>query len=159
MQEPTIIKKEGYTETDEVEESFVEEIPSQYYGDPKKQIHFINRFLSKHAKSKQSVLELMSKDNGCKIIKPQNWIMNPAGSLIHPGQLFEAYNVSNSSGVRCVICKDVLDWNTILEHLQGSYNKGHKLSTEKTIKLFAREFYNWNYRDSKFTYRGEDIKA
>ena len=140
-------------------ESFTEIVPSMNMGDPEKQIHFINRFLAKHIKSKLSVLEIMIKDNGCKLVKPQNWIFSPSGSMIHPGQLFEAYNMLNQGHLRCVMCNEVFDLNTILEHLQGTYEKGHKLSTEKTIKLFAREFYNWDFRNNIWTYKGEDIKV
>ena len=133
--------------------------PSINMGNPADQIHFINRFLSKHTKSKLSVLEIMIKDNGCKLIKPQNWILNPGGSMIHPGQLFEAYNMLNQGHMTCVLCNEVFTPDTILEHLQGTYEKGHKLSTEKTIKLFAREFYNWDFQDNTWTYLGENIKA
>ena len=140
-------------------ESSMEIVPSMDMGDSANKIHFINRFLSKHTKSKQSIIELMAKDNGCKIIQPQNWIMSPSGSLIHPGQLFEAYNMSPQGHLRCVLCNEVFDLNTILEHMQGTYEKGHKLSTEKTIKLFAREFYNWDFRNNIWTYKGEDIKV
>lgn len=162
MLKPTTIEKEGYTEEIEQEESFVEEIPAAYYGDPKNQIHYINRFLSKHTKSKLSVLELMVKDNGCKIIKPQNWIVNPAGELVHPGQLFLAYNMVPQGNLRCVICNNIFNFNTILEHLQGTYENGHKLSTAQTIDLFSREFYDWNvknsYEKSGFEYKGSDIE-
>ena len=133
--------------------------PSVDMGDPKNKIHFINRFLSKHTKSKLSVLEIMARDNGCKIIPKHNFIIDCAGRMILPGQLFESYNILNTDGLRCVICKNVLDWNTILAHLQGNFQHGHNLSTHDTIKLFGREFYSWDYRNSKFSYRGEDIEA
>ena len=139
-------------------EPSMEVIPPMNMGNPENQIHYINRFLSKHTKSKLSVLELMIKDNGCKLIKPQNWILNPAGSMVHPGQLFEAYNMVPQGNIRCVLCSEVFDFNTILEHLQGTYEKGHKLSTEKTIKLYAREYYNWSWYDNRYTYNGEDVK-
>ena len=132
-------------------------VQSMSMGNPADQIHFINRFLSKHTKSKLSVLEIMIKDNGCKLIKPQNWIFSPSGSMIHPGQLFEAYNMLNQGHLRCVICNEIFSLDTILEHLQGTYEKGHKLSTEKTIKLFAREFYNWDFHNNTWTHNAEDV--
>ena len=132
-------------------------VQSMSMGNPADQIHFINRFLSKHTKSKLSVLEIMIKDNGCKLIKPQNWIFSPNGSMIHPGKLFEAYYMINQGNLRCVICNEIFNLNTILEHLQGTYEKGHKLSTEKTISLFKREFYSWEFRNNQWSYRGDPI--
>ena len=140
-------------------ESSMEIIPSMDMGNAENQIHFINRFLAKHTKSKLSVLEIMIKDNGCKLVKPQHWIFSPSGSMIHPGQLFEAYNMLNQGQLRCCICNEIFSLDTVLEHLQGTYEKGHKLSTEKTISLFKREFYNWALRDNIWTYKGEDIKV
>ena len=135
----------------------MEIIPSMDMGNPENQIHFINRFLAKHTKSNLSVLEIMIKDNGCKLVKPQNWIFSPSGSMIHPGQLFEAYNMLNQGYLRCCICNEVFDLNTILEHLQGTYQKGHSLTTEATIKLFGREFYSWNFHNNIWTHKGEDV--
>jgi len=138
---------------------FVEVIEAQYYGDPNNQVHQINKFLSKHIKSKKSVLELMADDNGCKIIPKFNFIISPAGTMIFPGQLFEAYNMINTGGIRCSICKEILNLNTILAHLQGNYQKGHNLSTEKTIKLFGREFYNWEFSNGVFRYGGTKVET
>ena len=135
----------------------MEIVASMDMGNPENQIHFINRFLAKHTKSKLSVLEIMIKDNGCKLVKPQNWIFSPSGSMIHPGQLFESYNMLNQGQLRCCICNEIFSLDTILEHLQGTYEKGHKLSTENTVKLFAREFYNWELRDNIWTHDGEDV--
>jgi len=139
---------------------YVTVVPSEDYGDPKKQIHMINRFLSKHTKSKLSVLEIIAKDNGCTIVKDHKFIIDCAGRMILPGQLMEAYGLVNTGGVRCVICKDILDWNTMLAHLQDGFGEhGHKLTTKDTIKLFARNFYDWSWHNSTFTYRGENIET
>ena len=73
------------------------------YGDAKKTIHPINKVLQESKTKNKSVLEILVKANHCKIIQPQNWIINPAGSLIHPGQLFMAYDMTPHGNIKCVI--------------------------------------------------------
>jgi len=137
---------------------FMEIVPATDYGDPKNRIHPINRVLQAYRGKKLSVLEILAKESGCTIVPKHNFIIDCAGRLILPGQLFEANGLVNST-VRCVICKNVFDFNTILAHLENDFRDGHELSTQEVIKLFAREFYNWEYRDSRFSYRGEDIEV
>ncbi len=131
------------------------------YGDTEKTIHPINKVLQAYKGKKLSVFEILAKDSGCHIIPKYNFIINSAGRMILPGQIFESYGIMNGN-VRCTICTDVFDWNNILVHLQDDFQKGHHLSTEKTIKLFAREFYAWETKRTLgkpgYTYRGSDIK-
>jgi len=134
---------------------YVEIIDSVNNGAP---IHPINKVLQANKDKNLSVLQILAKDSGCTIDTKYNFIIDCAGRLILPGQLMEAYGIMNSP-VRCVICQDSLEWNTILAHLQDDFQNGHNLNTEKTIKIFSKEFWNWEYSDSRFTYRGEGIEA
>ncbi|MCH7648220.1 MAG: hypothetical protein IIA83_06410 [Thaumarchaeota archaeon] len=139
-------------------EPSMEIIPATDYGDPKNRIHPINKVLQESKSKNMTVLEILAKDSGCKINKKYSFIEDVAGRVILPSQLFESYGLLNGN-VRCTICKDVFDWNTIMIHLEDDFRNGHKMNTSSVIRLFASEFYNYEYRNGKFQYKGEDIAA
>ena len=128
---------------------YVTIVEAQDYGDPEKAIHPVNRILSKSKAKNKTVLEILVNDAGCKFIPKHNFILDAAGRLILPGQLMECYAILPGT-VRCPVCALSSDWNTILAHLQGDFQKGHKLNTDKTIKLFKDEFWNWSYRNGSW---------
>jgi len=129
---------------------FATEMPAIDYGDPEKSIHPVNRVLQKNKSKNKTVLEILVKDAGCEFIPKHNFILDGAGRSILPGQIMEVYGLLSSGGLRCPECTEVYDWNTIFAHLQGDFQRGHKLNTEKTIKLFSQEFWNWRWFDGHF---------
>ena len=48
------------------------------HGDTKNTIHPINKVLQASKEKNKTVLEILVKDNNCKIIQPQNWIIELA---------------------------------------------------------------------------------
>jgi len=119
------------------------------FGNSENKIHTVNRILSKSKAKNKTVLEILIKDAGCKLIPGHNFILDGADRLILPGQILEYYGILPGTQ-RCPICADSYDWNTLLAHLQGDFQKGHKLNTDKTIKLFKDEFWNWSYRNGSW---------
>ena len=124
-------------------------VEARDYGDPEKTTHPVNRVLKKSKAKNKTVLEILVNDTGCKFIPNHNFILDNGGRLILPSQIMEVYGLLPGV-LRCPECADVYDWNTILAHLQGDFQKGHKLNTEKTIKLFQDEFWNWRWFNGRF---------
>lgn len=127
---------------------FTTEMPARDYGS-KKSIHAVNHILQKNKSKNKTVLEILVNDTGCKFIPNLNFILDHAGRLVLPSYVMEAYGFIPSS-LRCPKCANVQDWNTIFAHLQGDFQDGHNLNTDKTIKLFSEEFWNWRWYDGKF---------
>jgi len=128
---------------------YVTEVPAEEYGDGTKRIHLINSTLTKSKAKNKTVLEILIKGAGYEYIPKQNWIIDHRGDIILPGELIERYGLLGNS-LRCPVCMNGFSWDTIFAHLQGDFQKGHKLSTDKTIKLFSEQFWNWTVYDGKF---------
>jgi len=148
MSLPEVVEKEDFVEGVE-ETDRVTIIPAQEYGDGKKRIHLINSTLTNSKAKNKTVLEILIKGAGYEYIPKQNWIIDHRGDIILPSELIERYGLLSNS-VRCPICMDPKSWDVIFAHLQGDYQKGHKLSTDKTIKLFSEQFWNWTVYDGRF---------
>jgi len=128
---------------------YVTEVAAQEYGDGTKRIHLINSTLTKSKAKNKTVLEILVKGAGYEYNSKQNWIIDHRGEIILPSELIDRYGLLGNS-TRCPTCTVPRSWDTIFAHLQSDYENGHNLSTDKTIKLFSDEFWNWTYRDGKF---------
>jgi len=143
-----VLEKVGYEEQEKQLSEFATEIPAQNIGGTKR-IHLINSTLTKSKAKNLTVLEILIKGAGYEYIPKHNWIIDRRGDIILPSELIDRYGLLGDS-LRCPICMDVYNWDVIFAHLQGDYQKGHKLSTDKTIKLFSEQFWNWTVYDGRF---------
>ncbi len=141
------LAKVGYEEDIE-ETGGATEVPAQNIGGEKR-THLIIHTLNKSKAKNKTVLEILVKGAGYEYISKQNWIIDHRGDIILPHQLIDRYGLLGNS-LRCPICMEPKSWDVIFEHLQSNYEHGHNLSTDKTIKFFSDEFWNWTYRDGKF---------
>jgi len=144
-----VLEKVGYEEQEKQLSEFTIEVPAQEYGDGTKRTHLIIHTLNKSKAKNKTVLEILIKGAGYEYIPKQNWIIDHRGDIILPSELIERYGLLGNS-LRCPICMDPKNWDVIFAHLQGDFQKGHKLSTDKTIKLFSEQFWNWTVYDGKF---------
>jgi len=143
------LAKVDYKEQGKQIPEFATEVPAQEYGDGTKRIHLIIHTLNKSKAKNKTVLEILIKGANYEYISKQNWIIDHRGDIILPSELIERYGLFNAP-IRCPICMDVYNWDTIFAHLQSNFQKGHNLSTDKTIKYFEDEFWNWTLHNGKF---------
>jgi len=143
-------------EMQDYDEPGVIEVPAMQYGEQGK-LSQINQYLMKHRNSSKSVKELLCIDNNCKIDKKFNFIIDNAGVHHLPSKLLAIYGIGEVGAIRCPLCKKPIQLDGILDHLESTFEKGHKLNTRDTIKLFSMEWWLWSYTNSQFRYRGSDI--
>ena len=152
-----IITKEAFDESEiEYEEGGSTVIPAHDIGG-KPQMNPIAKILQRNKKSTHTPLEILAKDCNCSVNKKHGYIKNNiTGLFITPKMLFEYQGLASHGNVRCPLsnCLEPMSWDLLLYHFED-----HKLSLDKVSKLFAREFYRWEYQDSKFRYLGERIEA
>jgi len=128
---------------------FATEMPASNYGGSKKTIHLVNRALQNNKSKTKTVLEILANDTRHEIIPNHNFILDEGGRLVLPSQVMKDYGLGIGP-LRCPECAVSLHWDTIFAHLQGDFQDGHKLSTEKTIDYFTQEFWNWRQFDGHF---------
>ena len=102
---------------------------------------------------KGSALECLVKACNCNLNKRHGYITDIAGRVIKISQLFEYYGINTTGSVRCPKCLEPVSYDLLLFHFED-----HGFKLEKIYDLFRRNFNQWSYRDSKFTYQGEDIE-
>jgi len=152
-----IIEKEGYEEVLRQEEpsEFVTIVPAKIIGSQKVVQHPIGQIFQKNKDSKLSPLSILAKSCNCSINKKHGYIMDlSSGNVIKPSQLFSYFGVNTVSAVRCPFpkCNEPISWDLLLWHFED-----HKLSLKKLASLFSRYFYDWEFHDSDFWFKGEKI--
>lgn len=143
-----LIEKEGLEER--ISE-FASIIPAR---DPNKhkRINPIVQIIKQNKNKKLSFLEVLVKACNCTLNKKHNYILDNASRMIKPSQLFEYLNVITTGGVRCVICREAVEYDLLTYHFED-----HKLSLDKICTLWERNFTDWEYQNSEFRYLGEKI--
>ena len=101
---------------------------------------------------KGSPLEHLVKSCHCTLNKKRGYITDVAGKIIHVSQLFQYHGYVTTGETRCPKCKEGVSWDLILFHFED-----HGLKIEKVCQLFKRNFDQWSYNDSRFSYMGEPI--
>lgn len=101
---------------------------------------------------KGSALEHLVKACNCKLNKQHGYITDQTGNVIKISQLFQYMGIITTASVRCPKCLEPVSYDLLFYHFDD-----HKFSIEKIYDLFRRNFNQWNYHDSRFTYLGEDI--
>ena len=102
---------------------------------------------------KGSALEHLVKASHCKLNKSHGYITDMAGNVIKISQLFEYYGINTTGAVRCPECLEPVSYDLLLYHFED-----HGFKINKIYDLFKRNFNQWSYHDSRFTYMGEDIE-
>lgn len=127
---------------------FATEMPERDYSTGPKTIDPIVRALQ--GNPKLSTIEKLVKSAGCKLVKPYGFILENSGKVVTSGQIINYFGINTTNGVRCPICTESFPYDTILFHLEETYQSGHKLKPKETAILFEERFYNWDFRDGKF---------
>ena len=122
------------------------------FGKKPKPIHPIVQAIKQNKKQGRSFLECLIRACNCTLNKKHGYILDNASRMIKPSQLFEYLNVVTTGGVRCVICKEPIEWDILPYHLED-----HNLSLDKICNLWERNFTEWDYQNSEFSYLGEKI--
>ena len=130
---------------------FAVEIPAR---DPSKhkRINPIAQIIKANKNKKLSFLEVLVKACNCTLNSTHNYILDNASRMIKPSQLFSYLGIVITGGVRCVICREVVEYDLLPYHFED-----HKLSLDKICKLWERNFTDWGYENSEFRYLGERI--
>ena len=102
---------------------------------------------------KGSALEHLVKASHCKLNKSHGYITDMAGNVIKISQLFEYYGINTTGSVRCPKCLEPVSYDLLFYHFED-----HGFKINKIYDLFKRNFNQWSYNDSRFTYMGEDIE-
>lgn len=118
----------------------------------KEKINPIAKIIKDNKKQGLSFLGILVKACNCKLNKKHQYITDPAGKVIKVSQLFDYLGVITTGPVRCVICREVVEYDLLPYHFED-----HKLSLTKICKLWERNFTDWGYENSEFRYLGERI--
>jgi len=102
---------------------------------------------------KGSALEHLVKACNCTLNKKHGYITDVAGNVIKISQLFEYNGIITTGNFRCPKCSESVSYDLLFYHFDD-----HKIGIEKICDLFERNFYQWEFYDMKFSYRGEDIE-
>jgi len=146
-----VLTKEDYEEQGKQLSEFATEVAAQEYGNPENTIHPIVKVLTKSKAKNKTVLQILIDSAGFKYNSDYNLILNRAGNVILSSTLLECFGLNSSSPERCPVCGVPMDLSLLLFHIQGTLDHGHKLSTEKTIKLFQQEWWRrWRWYDGKW---------
>ena len=129
---------------------FAEEIPAR---DPNKHINPIAQIIKANKSKSQSFLQCLIRACNCTLNKKHQYITDPAGRIIKPSQLFEYLGVITTGGVKCVICRETIEYDLLPYHFAD-----HKLSLNTICKLFDRNFQDFEYRNSEVTFLGEVVE-
>ena len=129
---------------------FAQEFPAR---DPNKHINPIAQIIKANKNKKLSFLEVLVKACNCSLNSKHNYILDNASRMIKPSQLFSYLGVVITGGVKCVICRETIEYDLLPYHFED-----HKLSLDIIGKLFDRNFTEWEYRNSQLTYLGETVE-
>lgn len=129
-------------------------MPAVDYSSGTKTVDQIVRAL-KSGDQKLSALERLVRSAGCVLLKPYGVILENSGKAITISQLISFFGINTTSNVKCPICAESFPYDTILFHLESTYQRGHKLKSSQVTKLFERRWYNWDHRGDHF-YDGEE---
>ena len=102
---------------------------------------------------KGSALDHLVRASNCKLNKRHGYITDMAGNVIKISQLFEYYGINTTGAVRCPKCHEPVSYDLLFYHFDD-----HGFKIDKIYDLFKRNFNQWSYNDSRFTYMGEDIE-
>ena len=102
---------------------------------------------------KGSALECLVKACNCKLNKSHGYITDIAGNVIKISQLFEYLGIVTTGAVRCPKCLEPVSYDLLLYHFED-----HGFKIDKIYDLFKRNFNQWDYHNSTFTYLGSDIE-
>jgi len=137
------------------EESEIIEVPAV----KSKDIHPINKLLSKHINSKKSLIQILAFDNGMTIDKKFKIITDNTGRQHTPAVLLHCYGLSSHGVERCPVCSKGIEADDLIYHLTDTWKNGHSLTTKQTIKLFSMEFWLWEYHANiGFKFLGSPIE-
>ena len=103
---------------------------------------------------KGSALECLVKASHCKLNKSHGYITDIAGRVIKISQLFEYHGIITTGGIRCPECLESVSYDLLFYHFED-----HGFKIEKIFDLWKRNFNQWSYHNSTFTYLGEDIEV
>jgi len=117
-----------------------------------KRINVIAQIIKQNKNKKLSFLEVLVKACNCSLNKKHNYILDNASRMIKPSQLFEYLGVVITGGVRCLICKESIEYDILPHHLED-----HGLSLAKICKLFEMNFQDFDFTNNQFSYLGEKI--
>lgn len=143
-----IIEKENFSQREKQISEFATEVPAQDFSSSPKTIDPIVQALK--GNQKLSTIEKLVKSSGCKLEKPYGFILENSGKVITISQLIAFYGINTTNAVRCPICTEPFPYDTILFHLEETYQSGHNLKPKEVTELFEQRFYNWEYRNGKF---------
>ena len=115
-------------------------------------INPIAKIIKDNKNKKLSFLQILVKACNCTLNKKHQYITDPAGRIIKTSQLFECLGVITTGVVRCVICKEPIEYDILPYHFED-----HGLSLDKICKLWERNFTEWGYTNGQFWYLGEKI--
>ena len=127
-------------------------VESTQFGNKPKPIHVIAQIIKQNKNKKLSFLEILVKACNCTLNKKHKYITDPAGRVIKISQLFECLGVISTNAIRCIICKEPIEYDVLPYHFED-----HRLSLDKICNLFERNFTDWEYTNSQFRYLGEKI--
>ena len=150
-----IITKEDFENREKQISKFATEIPARNHGKASKTIDPIVKAL--RSNPKLSTIEKLVKSAGCKLVKPYGFILENSGKVVTISQVIAFYGIVTTGGARCPKCFEPFSYDTILYHLENSYQNGHNLKPAEVTKLFERRFYNWGYHNGSFWEAGEKI--
>lgn len=144
-----IIAKEGIEEQPKQISQYTTEVPAKDLSTGSKIVDPIVRALQ--GNPKLSTIEKLVKSAGCKLVKPYGFILENSGKVVTISQVINYYGINTTGSVRCPVCKETFTYDLILFHLEDKYQSGHNMKPSEITKLFEQRFYNWEYRNGKFT--------
>ena len=130
---------------------FAVEIPARVPSKHER-INQISQIIKANKDKKITFLQVLVNACHCTLNKKHNYILDNASRMIKPSQLFEYLGVVITGGVRCIICKEPIEYDILPYHLED-----HKLSLDNISKLFEMNFQDFNFTNNQFYYLGEKI--
>ena len=118
----------------------------------KEKINPIAKIIKDNKNKKLSFLQILIKTCNCTLNKKHQYITDPAGRIIKISQLFECLGVITTGSVRCIKCKEPVDWDVLPYHFED-----HKLSLDQIYKLFLSNFQDFQYTNGHFWEAGVKI--
>ena len=127
-------------------------VESTQFGNKPKPIHVIAQIIKQNKNKKLSFLEILVKACNCTLNKKHGYILDNADRVVKISQLFEYLNIVTTGGVRCPKCLGTVSFDLLPYHFED-----HNFNLDQICKLWERNFTDWGYQNSEFTYLGEKI--
>ena len=102
---------------------------------------------------KGSALEHLVRACNYTLNKQHGYITDQAGRVVKISDLFEYLGINTTGAVRCPECLEAVSYDLLFYHFED-----HGFKIEKIYDLWKRNFNQWDYHNSTFTYLGEDIE-